>query len=85
MSTIRRRLKDVEDRQAFRDWQDTLREFESRSTGELEFFAMYGYFPDSLGGELPERQELTVAGIRIITTAEWIGTPGLTNRWADNK
>ena len=48
MSTLRRRLADIEERQAFRDWRDGLRQLEGRSADELQFFGVYGYFPDSL-------------------------------------
>jgi hypothetical protein len=73
MSTLRRRLADIEEQQAFRKWQENQREFEGRSQDELQFFAVYGYFPDCLEGKLPEREELTVAGIRIVITAERLG------------
>jgi hypothetical protein len=74
MSRLRRRLTDVEDRQAVRDWQEDQRRFEGRSQDELQFFAVYGYFPDCLEGELPQRQEFTVAGIRTVIIAERMST-----------
>ena len=70
MSTLRRRLADIQEQHAFRRWQEDQRVFEGRSQGDLQFFALYGYFPDSLEGELPQRQETTVAGMRIVITAE---------------
>jgi hypothetical protein len=73
MSTLRRRLANIEEQQAFRKWQENQRVFEGRSQDELQFFALYGYFPDSLQRELPKRQELTVGGIRMVITAEWVG------------
>ena len=73
MSTIRRRLTEIEERMAFRDWQDSLRQFEGRSADELEFFALFGYFLEAMEGELPKRQEYTVAGVRIVITAERVG------------
>ena len=73
MSTLRSRLADIEERKAFRDWMESQREFEGRSQDELQFFGVYGYFPDSLEGELPEREEFTIAGFRIVITAERVG------------
>ena len=73
MSTLRRRLADIEEQHAFRKWQEDQREFEGRSRDELLFFGVYGYFPDSLEGELPQREEFTVAGMRIVITAERLG------------
>jgi hypothetical protein len=73
MSTIRRRLTDIEERKAFRDWQEVQRQFEGRSQDELQFFAVYGYFPEGMEGQIPQRQEFAVAGIRTIITAERAG------------
>jgi hypothetical protein len=70
MSTIRRRLTDIEERQAVLDYRKCQRLIEGRSQDELHFFSVYGYFPDSLAGKLPERQEFTVGGIRTVITAE---------------
>ena len=74
MRTFSRRLTDIEERRALRDCMESQREFESRSQDELEFFAVYGYFPECLEGGLPKREELTVAGIRIVITAERVST-----------
>jgi len=73
MSTIRRRLTDIEERQAVLDYRKSQRLIQGRSLDELQFFTVYGYFPDSLDGELPPRQEFTVGGIRTIITAERVG------------
>ena len=73
MSTLRGRLANIEEQQAFCKWQEDQREFGGRSHDELQFFALYGYFPDSLEGELPKRQEFTLAGMRIVITAERLG------------
>ena len=73
MSTLRKRLADIEELQAFRDWQESERQFDGRSDDELLFFGVYGYFPDSLEDELPERQEFTVAGVRIVISVERLG------------
>ena len=70
MSTLRRRLADIEERKAFRDYMEERREFEGRSSDELEFFALFGYFPEAMEGELPKRQEYSVAGVRIVVTSE---------------
>ena len=44
MSTLRRRLADIEERSAVRNYAEMRREFEGRSQDELQFFALYGYF-----------------------------------------
>jgi hypothetical protein len=72
MSTLRRRLADIEQQKAFRDWQGGQRLFEGRSRNELLFFGIYGYFPDALEGGLPQKQEFTVGGVRAIITSEWV-------------
>ena len=73
MSTILRRVTDIEERKAFRNYTESQRKFEGRSPDELGFFAVYGYFPESLEGQLPQQQEFTVAGIRTAITAERVG------------
>jgi len=70
MSMLSRRLTDIEERKAFRDYMELQREFEGRSTNELEFFALFGYFPEAMEGALPRRQEYTIAGVRIVITSE---------------
>ena len=70
MGTIRRRLTDIEERQAVLDYRKSQRLIEGRSQDELQFFVVHRYFPDSLEGELPQRQEFTVGDIRTIITAE---------------
>ena len=64
MSTLRKRLDTLEERKAYREFLDGRRQFDGRTREELEFFALHGYFPETLGGELPLRQEFTVCGIR---------------------
>jgi hypothetical protein len=54
----------------FRKWQEDQRSSRGRSADELQFVGVYGCCPGSLGGELRQRQELTVAGMRIVITAE---------------
>lgn len=70
MSTLKKRVEQVEERTAFEDFKQTQREFEGRPREELEFFAVYGYWPDSLSEDLPERREFTVNRVRIVITAE---------------
>ena len=70
MSTLCRRLADIEEQQAFRKWQEHQRAFDDRAQDELQFFALFGYFPEAMQGELPKRQEYTVAGVRIVITSE---------------
>ena len=62
MSNFRKRLVDVEERQAVRDYRESQREFEGRTHDELRFFTVYGYFPEGMEGQLPQRQEFTVGG-----------------------
>jgi hypothetical protein len=75
MSNLRKRLVDVEEQKAFRDWQVSEREFKSRSQDELRFFIVYGYFPESLEGQTPPplREEFTVFGVRVVITTERVG------------
>ena len=74
MNTFRKRLMKVEERKALRDYIEVQRELEGRSQGELQFYAIYGYFPEAAKGEIPLRQEFTVAGIRTVITAEKVST-----------
>jgi hypothetical protein len=67
---LSRRLTDIEERKAFRDYMELQRKFEVRSVDELEFFALFGYFPEAMEGGLPKRQEYTIAGVRIVITSE---------------
>jgi hypothetical protein len=71
MSNFRKRLADIEEQKAFRDWQEQERLFKGRSRGELMFFSWYGYFPESLEGQPPlpppRREEFTVGGVTILT------------------
>jgi hypothetical protein len=74
MSTIRRRLANIEEQKAFRDWQEGQRLFKGRSRDELMFFSVYGYFPESLEGQPPpKREEFTAFGVRIVIAAEPVG------------
>jgi hypothetical protein len=75
MSTLRRRLADIEEQRAFRDWQEGQRIFKDRSRNELLFFGMHGYFPENSEGQLPSRQEFTAGGIRTVITSEWVEKP----------
>jgi hypothetical protein len=49
MSTFRRRVADIEERSAVRNYAEMRREFEGRSQDKLQFFALYGYFPQPAG------------------------------------
>lgn len=73
VSILSRRLNTLEERKAFREFLDLRREFDTRTTEDLEFFALHGYFPETLAGELPPRVEFTVAGIRTIIISERSG------------
>lgn len=71
MSTLRKRLADIEEWQAFRDWQESQRQFDGRSKDELQFFALHGYWPENAGSGLPSNQEYVVYGIRTRIVNEW--------------
>ena len=70
MSNFRKRMGNVEEKKAVRDYTESQRLIEGRSQDELHFLAAHGYFPESLEGQIPERQEFTVGGIRTVITAE---------------
>ncbi len=72
MSTFRKRLADIEELQAFRDWQESQRQFDGRSKDELQFFVVHGYFPENSEGQLPSRKEFVANGIRTIIASEWV-------------
>jgi hypothetical protein len=73
MRNLRSRLDDLEERKTFREYLDERTQFEGRSCDELRFFAVHGYFPEAAGGNLPERQEFTVGGMRTVITTEMAG------------
>jgi hypothetical protein len=70
MRTLRKRLDDLEERKAFREFIEDKRQFKGRSQDELRFFSAHGYFPEAAGEELPDRQEFTVGGIRTTINTE---------------
>jgi len=70
MST-KKRLDSLE-QQANRQWEYASK---GRSADELIFFAIHGYWPESLGNQLPPPQEITVKGIRTVVTAERVKEP----------
>lgn len=72
MSTIRKRLSEVEDRRAFKEFKAGRRQFRGRTKEELEFLAIHGYFPEAAGVELPKTRDFTAGGIRTIVTTEWM-------------
>lgn len=71
MSTLRKRLADIEERQAFRDWQESQRQFEGRSADEMQFLVLHGYWPETAGSELPPNREYVLYGIRTTIVNEW--------------
>ena len=75
MSTLRKRLADIEELQAFRDWQESQRQSDGRSDDELQFFVVHGYWPENSEGRLPRRWEFVVNGIRTIVACEWADKP----------
>ena len=71
MSTIRKRLEDIEEWQAFRDWQESQRQYDGRSEDEMQFFVLHGYWPENAGSELPPNREYVVYGVRTTIINEW--------------
>ena len=72
MSTFRKRLADIEEWQAFRDWQESQRLFHGRSEDEMQFFVLHGYWPENAGScGLPPNREYVVYGIRTMIINEW--------------
>ena len=71
MSTLRKRLADIEEWQAFRDWQESQRQFDGRSEDEMQFFVLHGYWPENAGSGLPPNREYVVYGIRTTIVNEW--------------
>ena len=72
MSTILRRVTDIEERKAFRNYTESQRKFEGRSPDELGFFAVYGYFPESL--------EWTASAAAGVHSSRHSATPSLRER-----
>ena len=70
MSTLQRRLSDLEERKSFREFLEGRRAFDGRSEPELDFFAVHGFFPENAGEEPIPVREFTVRGIRTVITAE---------------
>jgi hypothetical protein len=70
MSSISKRLDEVEGRRAFREFIDAKRQLEGRAREELSFLAVHGYFPEALETGLPDPQDFTVGGIRTVVTVE---------------
>jgi hypothetical protein len=71
MSTISRRVTDIEERQAVRKYAEMRREFEGRSQADLTFLDVHGFWPENTGEALPPRQTFTVRGIKTIVITEW--------------
>jgi hypothetical protein len=46
------------------------RDCAGRAVEELDFFALFGYWPEAMKGELPNRKEFMVRGVRVVITAE---------------
>ena len=72
MSTIRKRLDYLEERRAFREFVEYQRHFKDRSSEELLFLGIHGYFPEAADDELPPEQVFTIGGIRMIVRTEWV-------------
>jgi hypothetical protein len=70
MSTLQKRLSDLEERKAFHRFLEYEREFKGRSERELNFFAVHGFFPENGGEEPIPMCEFTMGGIRTIITTE---------------
>ena len=70
MSNLRKRLKGVEKWADFRLHLALVRQAEGRTPAEQSFFCIHGYWPESLGDELPPGTEFTVRGIKTIVTTQ---------------
>jgi hypothetical protein len=71
MNSLRRRLDSVEEQRALQQHRELERQFKGRSEEEQSFFCIYGYWPESVGDELPHRTEFNVRGIKTIVTSRW--------------
>jgi hypothetical protein len=70
VSILRKRLQSVEDQIALRQHRELERQFKSRSSDEMSFFCLHGYWPEN-ATELPDRIEFTARGIKTIVTSQW--------------
>ena len=70
MSTLRKRLDNVEERIEPQQHRELLRQFEGRPEGEQMFFCTHGYWPEN-ATELPHRIEFTARGIKTVITTQW--------------
>ena len=71
MSTLRKRLDSVEEQAEFRLHMALVRQAKGRPPEELSFFCIHGFWPESVGDELPPGMEFTVRGIKTIVTTQW--------------
>jgi hypothetical protein len=70
VSTVSRRLKNLEDRIALQKHRELERQLEGRSEDEQSFFIIHGYWPENAGDILPHRLEFTVRGIKTIVITQ---------------
>ena len=85
MSVFQKRLYDLEERKAFREFTERDRELKGRTGPELTFFAVHGYLPESAGDILPHRLEFTVRGIKTIVITERADEDDLTPLVSEQK
>jgi hypothetical protein len=71
MRTFGRRLDRLEERKAFHEFLEEKAQFDGRSRDELQFFALYGYWPENASNRLPPNREYVVYGIRTTIVNEW--------------
>jgi hypothetical protein len=75
MKTFGRRLDKLEERKAFEEFLESKAQFDGRSEDEMQFFVLYGYWPENAGSGLPPNREYVVYGIRT----------KIINKWADKR
>ena len=72
MSAQRKRLDNLDDDKAFRDFVENTRQHISRPLEELLFHGIHGYFPEAAGDELPPEKVFNIGGVRMIVRTEWV-------------
>ncbi|HEY4934680.1 MAG TPA: hypothetical protein VII23_24195 [Terriglobales bacterium] len=71
MSTARKRLDSLEERRELQQARQFKLMILGRSELEMRFFCVHGYWPESVGDELPSGTEFTVRGIKTIVITQW--------------
>lgn len=82
MRTLKNRVDSLEERIKSEQRRHFEHQLKSRPEQEVLFFCIYGFWPESVGDELPPGMEFTVRGIKLIVTARWEGEDQKTYRAA---